>query len=166
MALAPLDLEYQLTAITNYIKANVNDKLAAVTQQWSAQDAADGRTITLDQINSNAFFYQDFGNDVINYDPHVLFRWGTESAATNGPDYSEKVVLTMSLRVTAALVEDNEERVRRLLRYRKAIKSSLRAAFCKFNLEGYRLFTLPDSLLEVHEVELWTLTIGAEWHFA
>ena len=161
------DLEWWLLKTTQVVKEVINDKTCALTKLKDADDAQLGLpSIELEQFNDCAFYYQDFGIDSIEYGCFVLFRWGTSIDVTSGGESSETVSLVTTIYIPDDFGTDSELQARKVLRYRRALKSSLTEAYRKYSHHDFKMISLPDGLFEYGGVSYWGIPIVSEWVFA
>lgn len=161
------DLEWWLMKTTNEIKTQINVCIAGVAAQKIADDIQFSLPeITLDPFNDAAFFYGDFGHRVTNYSRFMLFSWGTKLDLTVAAQGSERVSLSIKMYIHDTFGTDAEKQARTLLRYRKALKASIRHAYSKMGHHGLEVISLPDGLFQVSNRHMWVIPMIIEWSIA
>lgn len=117
------DEESLLQNIDTILKAQLNAKLTAISTEKN-----DG--ITLDSVDSNAIL-MDTEDSTLNYDPAIIFMIVDQLTEAQGPVTSENIVVNITL-LKSDIGNDNNI-LKKMLRYRRAIKEIIEDNFDKIN---------------------------------
>ena len=129
------DEEFYALQVFEAIKTNLNTRIAAINAEKN-----DG--ITLRSLDSNAYYYEDFGQDQPVYDPVVIFAVNPEEAETLAGESHEELSVSIQMVISSQAVASSETLFKTIARYRRAIKESLKA--WRQKLPNYRLVGLPQ----------------------
>lgn len=113
MADTRYDIEDFTDNLLAFLQANLNTKLAAI-------DTAKNDGITLSQIHSAAYFFQNLSVEIVNQNPFVFYRIDTLGGAEN---LFSAVDRNFSMQVMVVLSDDGNDTdiMRRVLRYQRAL---------------------------------------------
>lgn len=132
------DLEDMLDDIEALLKANLNTKIEAIT----AAKSAAGKSVTLPTVRDEAYFRQNWTDNILNYSPAIFY--GVETIQASG---SNSATVEVYKFFVEALFVDNgmdTDGERRLFRYSRAIKEVFQEKFdalpwgTKINIETVR----------------------------
>jgi hypothetical protein len=108
------DQETVCDAVKAYLASKLTAKLAEI-------DAEKNDGITLAPIEDGAYFFEWLGNAEVNYPAFVLYGVGDpEAVSRSGQVVAQKFSMTVAIVVTDSGNDTNI--IRRLLRYRRALK--------------------------------------------
>ncbi len=118
---------YDMECLCNDLKAllvaSLNTKLAAI-------DAEKADSITLKQVPTGAYFFQELNGRTVNYDPFLLYSIENISGGTEQPSYSPMLV---DIAVIICVEDDGEDIAigNRMLRYHRGLKETIEENFDK-----------------------------------
>lgn len=114
------DVELLLADIEALMVSNLNAKITLLNTEKSD-------TITLDLINTSAYFLQELNGKQINYNPFILY--GIESSQPMSQQGGSLELVTISVVI---VIEDEGEDTaitKRMLRYRRCLKEVFEETF-------------------------------------
>lgn len=123
------DLEELCSDIAGILQSQLNAKLAAIDS-----DKNDG--ISLAQLSSDAYFFQELNNNTINYDPFLLY--GVEAIQTVSQEGAAGQEATISVIVVLSDPGSDSDVPKRMFRYSRALKEIFE--------ENYSLFRISVKL--------------------
>lgn len=126
--MARYDVENFTDDLLAFLQANLNTKLSSLDTEKN-----DG--ITLAQIASTAYFFQNLSTEIVNYNPFIFYRIDTMGGAQNLFSAVDK---NFQMQVMV-IVSDNGNDVdimRRLLRYQRAMIELFESNFANVSKLG------------------------------
>lgn len=117
------DEEQLLLNIETTLKNLFNTKVAEINTEKND-------SITLATINNGAFI-MDADDREVNYDPYILYMIIDQTSEGRGPTTSETIVVNIALIHTDNGLDPSV--VRRMLRYRRALREVIEENFQKIN---------------------------------
>ena len=115
------DAEYFITKISSVIQDNLNTKITAINTEKGDS--------LLDLVDSNAYYYLTFGQNIPAYVPAIVFGVGLELGGTVHKDATEALEVLVQMVISSKGKSSSIEVMQRIQRYRRAILKVLEENF-------------------------------------
>ena len=128
--MAKFDAERFSDRIKFFLENNLGAKLTQITADFAAEDLAAGRTITLENPDSNAFFLNTITPSP-NVNPFIVIILDSVTPTSAGPLSAKEYVFTVILGHSGLKNVAWDDIQRKLMRYTRAIEEVLMERFAQ-----------------------------------
>lgn len=151
------DEEFWVTKVFDLLKNNLNTKITAINAEKSD-------SLVLKTVDSSAYYYMTFGDQIPNNIPCVVFAVSAEPNIMQGNFTSETVRVMIEMVVSDEMIDDAVSIYRLLARYRRAIKDAVSVDFGDF--QKFSIVSLPDVPFMAGNLVYHTIGIGVTFNYA
>ena len=145
--------ETMITSVITAMKNNINTKITAINAEKN-----DG--LTLNEIDTSAYYFVDFPGDAPSFDPCVVYRVAITSDDSPMGSSSTRIAMGFELIFSDEMEADSDNSLKRAMRYRRALKEVIRENIAFQYLGAIK--DVPDVPWSAREQHFYSIGIGVE----